>query len=84
MTQRTRFFTLVFRPERLGGILDDIQSVTLCQFPQRFHLRTLAEQMNRDDCPSARGDPFGDIPRIQVSRIRFDIGKDRRCPRSHY
>ena len=67
---------LVFRADRLGGVLDDRQIVPFGDAPDRLHVGALAEQVDRQDGSGARRDLVLDLERIDVEGRRIDIDED--------
>src|SRR4029079_12767731 len=68
---------LVVGPQRLGRVLDDADRVPGGDVFYRPHVRTLAEQVDRDDRPGAVGDLVLYLVRVEVEGERVDVGEDR-------
>ncbi len=66
--------------ECTGGILDHPQLMSACQFPERYHIRTKAEEMNGDDPDRPLRDVGLDLSRIQVEGLQIDIAEDGASP----
>jgi hypothetical protein len=64
---------------RVGGILDQDQTMTLRQRRQAIHIRRMTGEVNRNDRPCTRGYCGFRRSRIEIVGIRLDVGKDRRC-----
>ena len=68
----------VARPQSLARVLDERQAVLVADRAQLVELAWVAEDVDRDDRLRALGDRRLDGRRIEVERVRIDVGEDRR------
>ena len=68
----------ILRAERLTGVLDQGQPVPLAELAQRLELARVAEDVDRDDRAGPRRDRGFHRGRVEIERVRIDIGEDGR------
>jgi hypothetical protein len=64
---------------RLGGVLDDFQTVLRRQITYAVHVGHLSEEVDGDDRLGSRRDPLGRIANVEVETDRTGIDEDRLC-----
>src|SRR5256885_4487275 len=70
-------FTLLCRPNSLASILNDANLFLFSNFIDRSHVRTLPEEVNRNDGFRTRGHRLRDLLWIDIKRIRLNIHEHR-------
>ena len=66
------------RPDGLRGVLDDGEVVGVADRAERRHVGALAEEVDRNNGLRALRDGGVDACRVQVERVRVDVGEDGR------
>ena len=69
---------LVLRAERFARVLDEDEAVAVGDGQQLVELAGVAEDVDGDDRARAVGDSSLDGSRIEVQRVRVDVGEDGR------
>ena len=70
----------IFRPYRLGIILNHMQMIHRGNLQNRVHITGLPEQMNGNDRLCIPGDRFFYLTGIDIISVRIHIHQDRRQP----